>query len=110
MDVAGITSTDSVSENAKVGIDLENEKAIQEAIETEKENIKLRLMEEFNTEKTKFEEEKQIWLEEAVNKALSEKNNQIDMLLTRQDALMTECQRHRNTIKLLTDGEHIRTA
>lgn len=81
---------------------------MEEAIEVERGKWMLKIEEMRKLEKTKMEKEKQIWLHEAISRAMVEKNNQIESLLSRQGSLITECQRLRDTVKLLTDREQIR--
>lgn len=97
-------------QHLKKTADLEKEKAVEEALKAKEEKLKSEMEEELNLAKARIEEERQIWLKKVVEKALEEKNNQIQMLLIRQETLMTECQRHRNTIKLLTDGDQMRSS
>lgn len=108
LDMIELANHEAIISQIKEDAAVEKEKAVHEALKAEREKLKQKLEEELKLGKMRMEEEKQIWLTEAVNRAVAEKNSQIDSLILRQESLITECQRHRDTIRLLTDGDHIR--
>lgn len=61
--------------------------------------------EELKLAKARLEEEKESCIREAVALAVAEKDKQMGILMAKQQTLITECQRHRDTIRLLNEGE-----
>lgn len=56
----------------------------------------------------KMESERKALIQKAVADAVMEKDRQLEQLMARQQTLTTECQRHRDNMRLLSDGEHLR--
>lgn len=106
--MAELVNQETIVAQIKEMAEMEKQKEVAAAVEAEREKMK-RLEEELRLEKQRFEEEKRMMFEEVANKATAERNNQVQMLLAKVESLTTECQRHRNTIKFLTDGEQMRS-
>ncbi|KAJ1525712.1 hypothetical protein ONE63_008923 [Megalurothrips usitatus] len=98
--------------NAKADADIEalmreKEAAVQAAIqETEKRlhgEWEAKLHQELRNSRLKMEAEKQVWFNDAMRRVVGDRERQLYALRARERELKDECQKHRDTIRCITE-------
>ncbi|KAK3908461.1 RB1-inducible coiled-coil protein 1 [Frankliniella fusca] len=103
---------EQIARNTKTDVDLETlmrekEAAIQAAVqETEKRmqsEWEAKLQQELRNIRLKMEAEKQVWFNEALRRVSGDRERQLQALWAREASLKEECQKHRETIRRITE-------
>ncbi|XP_026289060.1 RB1-inducible coiled-coil protein 1 isoform X1 [Frankliniella occidentalis] len=109
---SGQEKAEQIVRNTKPEVDLETlvrekEAAIQAAVqETEKRmqsEWESKLQQELRNVRLKMEAEKQVWFNEALRRVSGDRERQLQALWAREATLKEECQKHRETIRRITE-------
>ncbi|XP_021922149.1 RB1-inducible coiled-coil protein 1 isoform X2 [Zootermopsis nevadensis] len=82
----------------------EREASVRKAVEQERARWEARLEQELKQARVRSEAERQVWFNETMRRVLDDKERQLGILRMREASLVEECQRHQQTIRLLTDS------
>ncbi|KAJ0181720.1 hypothetical protein K1T71_002442 [Dendrolimus kikuchii] len=104
-DVIEITNHNAIVMQTKENAEVEKEEAVRQAVVKCEAEWKQRLEEELSLFKSKGDPEKQVSLNEATRRLLSEKDRQLELCREREQVLVRECSKYRDTIQQLTDPE-----
>ncbi|KAM3962789.1 LOW QUALITY PROTEIN: autophagy-related 17 [Aphomia sociella] len=104
-DVIEISSHNAIVMQTKENAEVEKEEAVRAAVAKCEAEWKQKLETEMLAVKSKYEAEKQVSINEVRGRLLSEKDRQLEALREREQALLRECNKYRDTIQQLTDPE-----
>nr|XP_032529594.1 RB1-inducible coiled-coil protein 1 isoform X3 [Danaus plexippus plexippus] len=104
-DVIEIVSHNAILMQTKQNAEVEKEEAVKEAVEKCKAEWEQKLNAEICLLKAKYEAEKQVTINDVTRRLLSEKDRQLELLREREQTLVRECCKYRDTIQQLTDPE-----
>ncbi|XP_060802696.1 RB1-inducible coiled-coil protein 1 isoform X2 [Amyelois transitella] len=103
-DVIEISSHNAIVMQTKENAEVEKEEAVKEAVAKCDADWRLKLEEELKSFKNKYENEKQV-SNDVSRRLIAEKDRQLDALREREQALVRESNKYRDTIQQLTDPE-----
>ncbi|XP_026757474.2 RB1-inducible coiled-coil protein 1 isoform X2 [Galleria mellonella] len=104
-DVIEISNHNAIVMQTKENAEVEREEAVKEAVAKCEAEWKQKMESELDAIKAKYEAEKQVTINDVRGRLLSEKDRQLEALREREQALVRECNKYRDTIQQLTDPE-----
>ncbi|XP_069698604.1 RB1-inducible coiled-coil protein 1 isoform X3 [Periplaneta americana] len=106
-DLIELVNHEAIVAQIREDLAAEREKSVREALEQERLRWEARLEQELRQARLRSEAEKQVWFNEAMRRVVDDKERQLEVLRVREASLIEECQRHRETIRQLTDSRDI---
>ncbi|KOB71770.1 putative rb1-inducible coiled-coil 1, partial [Operophtera brumata] len=104
-DMIEIASHNAIVMQTKENAEVDKEDAVKVAVEKCEVEWRAKFDAEIVSLKAKFEAEKQVTLNDVTRRLLSEKDRQLELLREREQVLVKECGKYRDTIQQLTDPE-----
>ncbi|CAK1549757.1 unnamed protein product [Leptosia nina] len=104
-DVIEIGHHNAIVMQTKENAEVEKEQALKEATDKCKAEWEQKMGAEITLLKAKYEAEKQVTINDVTRRLLSEKDRQLELLREREQTLIRECTKYRETIQQLTDPE-----
>ncbi|GBP23114.1 RB1-inducible coiled-coil protein 1 [Eumeta japonica] len=104
-DVIEITSHNAIVMQTKENAEVEKEQAVQEAMEKCEKEWQQKLEQEISNLKAKYEFERQVTINDSVHRIIEEKDRQIEELRERENNLVRECTKYKETIQQLADSD-----
>ncbi|KAI5635969.1 autophagy-related protein 11 domain-containing protein [Phthorimaea operculella] len=104
-DVIEITSHNAIVMQTKENAEVEKEEAVRQALAKAEAEWREKMQAEIAAMKTKYEQDKQVTINDISRRLITEKGRQLELLREREQTLMRECTKYRETIQQLTDPE-----
>lgn len=104
-DYSSLPSHTSLLVQMTENFELDKVKAVNEAIKMERDKWEKLIAKQVNEMEKKFEEEKNVLMNEVFRKVSEEKDKQIELLMEREKNLNLECIKYKSTIQQLTECE-----
>ncbi|KAJ2944634.1 hypothetical protein O0L34_g3985 [Tuta absoluta] len=104
-DVIEITSHNAIVMQTKENAEVEKEEAVRQALAKAETEWQEKMEAEVAAMKTKYEQDKQVTINDISRRLITEKGRQLELLREREQTLMRECTKYRETIQQLTDPE-----
>ena len=104
-DMIELVNHEAIISQLHENLTAERETSVRTAVEQERTRWEARLEQELKQARLRSEAEKQVWFNEAMRRVVEDKERQLESLRVREASLLEEVQRHRETIRQLTDSK-----